>query len=497
MAANPKAISGERLDSWKQIAAFFDRAERTVKRWEAERGLPVHRVPGGGRSAVFAYEKELAAWLKGCKQELETDDPGLAELSQGKPSRSVADLVELNLNALQMAAPLANVSSSSPATSSSSARVVSDRPQEPVAHPPVERFQPIRLVAWTLPLLLAGTLVLYARHEGMHFKALASRHVPSAESQELYLKGRYFWDHRTPEDLNKAVDFFTQAIVKDPSDAEAYVGLADCYDLLREFGAMPASEAFPRALSAAQRAVELDDTLAEAHSSLAFVSFWWSWRGLTAEREFKRALELDPKLVRAHHWYATYLMGLHRYTEALEHIEQAQRLEPSSTPVLADKGLLLYEAGHHEEGIALLTQLESSQPSYSSTHAYLGRIYWQNKDYAKALGEWRSWAELCHDKDGLALADAREKGFHAGGLEGLLEAELPLEKDLVDRGSGSAFALAQNYAALGNFHQALAYLQVSFDRHEEAMLSGTVIPELVNDPQYLKLRAEVSRDLAR
>jgi tetratricopeptide (TPR) repeat protein len=489
MAANPKAISGERLDSWKQIATFFARAERTVKRWETERGLPVHRVPGGGRSAVFAYEKELAAWLKGCKQELETEDSGSMEIPESKPSKSPASTVDPNLMIPEIPAPSAPLSSTESAAFGETAARASSRPAEP--------FSAERLVAWTLPLLLAGTLMLYARHEGMHFKALASRHIPSAESQELYLKGRYFWDRRTPEDLSKAVDAFTQAIVKDPSDAEAYAGLADCYDLLREFGAMPPSEAFPRALSAAQRAVELDDTLAEAHSSLAFVSFWWSWRGATAEREFKRALELDPKLVRAHHWYATYLMGLHRYTEALDQIEQAQRLEPSSTPILADKGLLLYEAGRHEEAVSLLIQLESTQPSYSATHEYLGRIYWKNKDYAKALTEWRQWAALRHDKDGLALADAREKGFRSGGIEGLLESQLPLEKEFVDRGSGSAFAVAQTYAALGNKTQALAYLQVAFNRHDEAMLSGTAIPELQNDPQYLKFRAEVSQNLAR
>jgi Tfp pilus assembly protein PilF len=159
----------------------------------------------------------------------------------------------------------------------------------------------------------------------LRFKALASRHAPNAEAQDLYLRGRYHWDRRTPDDLNKAVDYFTQAIVKDPSDAAAYVGLADCYNLLREFGAMPPTEAYPRALSAAQRAVVLDDTSAEAHSSLAFATFWWSWQGVTAEREFKRALELDPKFGRGHHWYATYLLALHRYPEALDQIEQARR----------------------------------------------------------------------------------------------------------------------------------------------------------------------------
>ena len=465
MAANPKSVSGERLDSWKQIAAFFDRAERTVKRWENERGLPVHRVPGGSRSAVFAYTSELAEWLEGSK-ELETDE----------------------------ASPDSN----------GSRRVTETIPTEaPVSAPtglPGRNVSAIRVAAWTAPLaLVAGLILVFSvGRSGLHFKALASPHVPNAEAQDLYLKGRYFWERRTPDDLNKAIDYFTQAIVHDPSDAQAYVGLADCYNLLREFGAMPPNEAYPRALSAAQRAVELDDSSAEAHNSLAFVSFWWSWRGSTAEREFKRALELNPGLVRAHHWYATYLMGLHRYSEALDQMNQAQRLEPSSTAILADKGLLLYIVGRHAEAISLLTQLESTQPSFSSVHDYLGRIYWDQRDYRRALAEWRSMAELRHDKAGLTIADAREKGFAARGLRGLYDAQLPLQKELADRGSASAYQVAVTYAAQGNRLESLAYLQTAFDRHEDSLVTADPpIPSLENDPQYQKLRAQLTQLLAR
>jgi len=463
MAANPDPLSGKRLDSWKEIASFFGRAERTVKRWETERGLPVHRVPGGGRSAVFAYSNELADWLKGRGQELAADDTASGESDVG--NRVVADI---------------NKDGSGPA-------------------PPPPILPRARAVAWLLPLLVVGGLVVFfsVGHPGTRFKALASRHSPNAEAQDLYLKGRYFWDRRTPDDLNKAIDYFTQAIVKDPSDAQAYVGLADCYNLLREFGAMPPTEAYPRALSAAQRAVELDDTSAEAHISLAFATFWWSWQGATAEREFNRALALNPNLVRAHHWYATYLLGMHRYPEAIDQMEQARRLDPSSNAILADKGFLLWLAGRKNEGLAQLTQLETTDPSLSSTHDYLDRIYWEQKDYARALMERRRVAELRHDKDGLALADAREKGFAANGLRGMRENELPVEKEQFERGSGNAYALATTYAALGKRQEALAYLQLSFDRHEAAMLFGDLIPELQNDPDYLRFRTQVQERLAQ
>jgi tetratricopeptide (TPR) repeat protein len=458
MAANRDPLAAKRLDSWKEIAAFFGRAERTVKRWETERGLPVHRVPGSGRASVFAYSDELADWLKGRSQELDADDSAPSEMVE------------------RAAVPA------------------------PGSGKPAPRFTPARIAAWVAPLLLAGLLVaaFSAGNRGLHFKALANRHTPNPEAQDLYLKGRYYWDRRTPDDLNKAVDYFTQAIVKDPSYAEAYVGLADCYNLLREFGVMLPGEAYPRALAAAQRAVELDDTSAEAHNSLAFATFWWSWKGATAEREFKRALELDPDLVRGHHWYATSLLALHRHPEALDQIEQAQRLEPSSTAILADKGLLLWCAGRHSEGLSLLKQLAKTEPSLSSTHGYLGQIYWEQRDYPKALAEWRRVAELRHDEAGLALADAREKGFAVGGLKGLWESELPVQKDIVDRGSGSASELAETYAALGKKEEALAYLQMAFERREGRMLTGDpVVPILQDDPGYQQLRAQVNELLAQ
>jgi len=462
MSASVDPLTHKRLDSWKEIAAFFARAERTVKRWEIERGLPVHRLPGKGRSAVFAYCDELAEWLKGEGAESE----GYVSSSDPNDERTEFETPKIE----SFARPLALRSA-------------------------IRNLIPSRITASLLSLSLAAGVMVFAGSNRQHIKASVNRHVPNEEAQDLYLKGRYFWNRRTPDDLNKAVDYFTQAIVKDPNDAQAYVGLADCYNLLREFGAMSPSEAYPRALSAAQRAVELDEASAEAHISLAFATYWWSWQAATAEREFKRGLELNPNCVRAHHWYATYLLGRSRFPEALDQIEQARKLEPSSTPILADKGLMLWQSGKHPEGLELLSQLEKVEPSFSSTHDYLGRIYWETKDYIKALAEWRRLAELRHDEAGLTIASAREKGFAANGLTGLLQNELLVEKDLVDHGLGSAHRLAAIYAALGMRHEALAYLQISLDRHEEDLLVGVPISFLENDSEYQDFRALVNQQL--
>ena len=241
------------------------------------------------------------------------------------------------------------------------------------------------------------------------------RHAANREAEEFYLKGRYYWEKRTPDSLKKAVDSFTQSIVHDPGYAPAYVGLADCYNLLREYTVMPASEAYPRALAAAKKAVELDDQSSEAHASLAFVSFFGMWDAATADREFRRSIDLNPYNAIAHHWYATYLECLRRYPEALVEIERARALEPASKSVLADKGAILFDSGRLPEAIALLRQMEENEPDFISPHRYLKFIYLHTGDYPRYLVEARSEAVLMHDNSALAIVDATEKGFATGG----------------------------------------------------------------------------------
>ncbi len=169
-------------------------------------------------------------------------------------------------------------------------------------------------------------------------------HAANREAEDYYLKGRFYWNKRTPDSLNQAVDSFTQAIVHDPDYSDAYVGLADCYNLLREYSAMSASDAYPRALAAAKKAVELDENSSQAHASLGFVSFYGMWDAGTADEEFRRAIELDPTNAAAHHWYATYLHTVGRFDESLSEIDRAQALDPNSSSILADKGRLLWVA---------------------------------------------------------------------------------------------------------------------------------------------------------
>jgi tetratricopeptide (TPR) repeat protein len=325
--------------------------------------------------------------------------------------------------------------------------------------------------------------------------AFTSPHAPAnREAEEFYLKGRYYWEKRTPDSLNKAVDSFTQAIVHDPTYAPAYVGLADCYNLLREYTAMPASEAYPRALAAAKKAVELDGQSSDAHASLAFVSFWGMWDVPTADREFRRALELNPNNAVAHHWYATYLECLRRYPESLAEIERAQALDPASKSVLADKGVLLFGAGRRQEGIALLQQMEENEPNFVSPHRYLKRIYLLTADYPHYLAEAKKEAALMNDSSALALAEATEQGFATRGEKGLIEALLQRQTKLYAHGQSSPYELAETYSLLGNRPEALRYLKIALDRHVEdvpGMASNHAFDTLHNEPAFGKMLADV------
>jgi tetratricopeptide (TPR) repeat protein len=367
---------------------------------------------------------------------------------------------------------------------------------------------------WKYPLVLAmlallavaGIIVIWVKHvssspsgkaSGLGFSlpstgaGAASSHAPAnREAEEFYLKGRYYWEKRTPDSLNKAVDSFTQAIVHDPSYAPAYVGLADCYNLLREYTVMPASEAYPRALAAAKKAVELDDKSSEAHASLAFVSFYGMWDAATADREFRRALELNPNNVIAHHWYATYLLSLRHYPESLAEIERAQALDPASKSVLADKGEILFDAGHLLEAIALLRQMEENEPDFISPHRYLKVIYLLTADYPHYLSEAKKEAELMKDSTSLAIAKTVEKSYASGGGNGLLETLRQQQIQLYKRGLLTPYYLAETYSILGNRQEALRYLRIAYDRHAQditGMASDHAFDILHDEPAYRKL----------
>ncbi len=223
---------------------------------------------------------------------------------------------------------------------------------------------------------------------------LASSRPVDPEAYETYLKGRYYSSKRTEKDLKKSIEYFQQAIKKDPDYAPAYSGMADAYTLLGYRGILPSNEALPRGKAAALKAVELDDSLAEAHASLAFIAETHEWDWPTAEREYKRALELNPGYAAGHNWYAGYLMYVGRFEEGIVEARRARDLDPLSLPVnnaLAGRLLL---AGREKEAIEQSQKTLEMDPNFAPAHNELGWAYLRKGMNEEAIAEFQKEAAL-------------------------------------------------------------------------------------------------------
>ena len=350
------------------------------------------------------------------------------------------------------------------------------------------------LILLALWLLWPGNHIFKTRSTSAAASGPAQHHSASREADDYYLKGRFYWNKRTPESLNQAVDAFHQAIARDPNYADAYVGLADCYNLLREFSILPANEAYFKAFAAAKKAVELDPQSSEAHTSLAFVTFWGMWDIPAAEAEFRRAIDIAPNNVKAHHWFATFLQATARRDEALAEIEVARKLDPHSSAIIADQGEILRVSGHRDQAQQLLKQLEAAEPDFVLPHRYLRFLYFDQLDYPDYLAEFKKEAILTHNAAKLSEAEAAAKGFAEGGAHGMLAAQLAEQKKLYKQGQGSPYFVAQTEARLGNSDEMLKYLTLCVQSHNEYALDlGTdeSFTGFYSDPAFQRLVAEI------
>ncbi len=470
------ATGSQRLVSWKEIAAYFNCDVRTVKRWERERGLPVHRVPGGERSRVFAYAAELKVWLH--------SPPGAVEPS-GEPASP---------NGFEMPNGSGHIDAG-PGIGDDAALA----PAQPAPHPFLRR----RLL-WGFALFVLTACILlgyFIRSNHLQKQAPGSggaRHSPLPAAGELYLKGRYFLEKRTGESMSQAVDAFTQAIVLDSNYAEAYAGLAECYDLMPEYTGMAEAEAMPRAIAAARKAIALNDSLPNAHSALAFALFWYRWDFRDAEPEFKRAIQLDPGNVEAHHWYATALMSEEDYPQALREIDTAQQLDPASRSILADQAAIQYQSGHREPAIATLEQLQTAEPDFFSPPHYLANIYFHEENYPAYLAELRLVAAATKKDSDAAFAAAAADGWAKAGARGLLAAIRSIYERNFATGKDDGVLLAQVCARQGDLASAVKYLKAASAVHDynvKQVLSASWTPQLNGYPPFEALRAQIRKEL--
>ena len=472
-------VAGRRLDGWKDVAAYLGRSERTVKRWEAERGLPTRRVPGKGRPSVYAYAGDLDEWLK-ASHDLEP------EIAGEKPEPDPVP---------EAPAPAATVPLHHAAHASGiTGRWIAMAPRWLVAL--CLLVVAIVLLQAARPRLAPVMASLPVPHHPPHPSfALRVSDNDKAIARELYLKGRYLWNQRTAESLGRALDDFTQAILHDPGYAPAYAGLADTYNLLPEYTTVNDRDAYQHAVAAAQKAVDLDDSLAEAHRALAFAKMYGSWDFSGSEKEFRRAIDLNPKDPDARKWYANAFGMPGRFAECLDQINKAQELDPYSHSILADKGSLLYNAGRTEEGIELLKEVERSAPDFRSPHYYLMEIYLDQRDYPSFLDEGEKSAEIMNDpvlKDTIAFARI---GYAREGGRGLLNNLYSRQRQYYAKGKVQATLLAKTCVHMGKKQEAIQLLEEAYSRHEAFLFACLMQPDLLSlndEPRYKALVRKIN-----
>jgi serine/threonine protein kinase/Tfp pilus assembly protein PilF len=329
---------------------------------------------------------------------------------------------------------------------------------------------------------------LRLRPTGEEQKRLAKRYTESPEAHQLYMKGRFLWNRRTGETLQRAAEYFQQAIEKDPSYALAWAGLADCYAVYGFYDVLPPKEANPKAKEAAIRALALDDTLAEAHATLAFVKtcYEWDWPG--AEREFKRAIGLNPNYATAHQWYSNLLDGTGRLDEAIAEAKRAQEADPLSLVVNSAAGQTFYFARRYEQAIEQLRNALEMDPTFYLAHLLLAMVYEQVGRYEEAITESQKALSL----PGGAPSALGVLG-HAYALAGKrVEAQKVLAelKNLSKRHYVAPFEIALIYAGLGNKALGLEWLEMAYEDHSDRLRWIKVWPQfdsLRGEPRFQDL----------
>jgi tetratricopeptide (TPR) repeat protein len=218
----------------------------------------------------------------------------------------------------------------------------------------------------------------------------------NAEAYQLYLRGRFYWNKRTEESIKKGIDYFNQAIALDPAYGLGYVGLADCYAMLTEYASAPPVDTYPKVKAAARRALEIDDSLAEAHTSLG-AAYEYEWNWAEAEKEYRRAIELNPSYATAHHWYAVFLGARLRHEEAIAEMRKALELDPLSLIINTSMGRELYGARRYDEAIAQLRRTLDLDQNFAEAHFHLAMVYEAQRRFAEALAEFEQATRLFAD----------------------------------------------------------------------------------------------------
>ncbi|HKP35492.1 MAG TPA: protein kinase [Pyrinomonadaceae bacterium] len=288
----------------------------------------------------------------------------------------------------------------------------------------------------------------------------------------LYLRGNYFWNRRNAEGFVKAIDYYQSAIERDPNYALAYDGLAKSYGLQGAYFVPNSGDPFPRAKAAALKALELDPDLAEAHTTLALVNWLYDWDWEAADREFRRAIDLNPSYVTAHHWYGLYLGEMGRAEESIAEEKRALELDPVSLPVIADLGRVYYWARRYDEALQQYTKALEMEPTFGTIYAELRYVYEQKKMY-------REWFTVVDPNT--EVNDENRKAYATYDW---------MEYVRISTKYGGPHDRAENYARLGDTKNALEQLELARKEHDHRLSQLRVHPvwdQLRSEPRFQEL----------
>lgn len=433
-----EARNNERpLSGWREIAGHFGRDQSTVRRWAATMDLPVYRVgqEGGRRGVpVHAFPSELDAWLRTHRRETNTSDPDH-----------------------DAAAPEA-------------------APDAP-AQPPTSRPGRARLLAAVTVGALAlagigGVAVWQLGGTSQPGQAQAAE-IPE-EARELYLRGTYLWNRRTPEGIAGAIEALERAIEIHPDYAQAHAGLAMTYNLARQYSGMSGWEAYPKAEAHARRAVQLDPNLGFAHSVLAFVEFHWLWQVEAGLARFEEALRLDPNSANTLQWYASSLNLAGRSADALPIVMRAHQLDPDSSAVFNMKAAILFHNGQEDEALDALEVIRQRDPGFAWAYYMLYSIDAARGDHASYLENYATLGDMTGLPRYRVVAEAGAAALAEGGVEAMGRAMIAAEMRYFERGEATAWDLARHHGLIGDAEGALHWLRISLDRHEERLIGVLV-----------------------
>jgi len=320
---------------------------------------------------------------------------------------------------------------------------------------------------------------------GADEQKLTKKYTDNPEAYQLYLKGRFHWNKREEKDFRKAAEYYNQAIALDPNYALSYSGLADSYALLATFGFMPPPDGVPKARDFANQALLLDGSMAEPHTTLAYLSLTYDYDFAASEKEFRRAIELDPNYATAHQWFGEMLLNAGRVDEAAAEYRRALELEPLSLPINWDYGRFLYMSRRYDESLAQHRKTLELDSGFARAHRTLAEVYRVKGDYANAVEERAKVLDLMGQAQNAALVRATFAKDGWLGFLRLVTAETSALKDI-----NNNWVVAKAFVDLGDKDKAFAELNKAYEKRLSSLCWLKIEPQLDSlrsDPRYQEL----------